>query len=343
MAARGADPWTALAGRETTMRRRKFIALLSAVSAWPQAVLAQTRKRPLVGWLYYSRNELAARYLGLVLDSLRELGQIEGRYFEMVYRSADGLVERLPRAAEEVVQLNPDIIIASATIQAVAAKKATDTIPIVVPVLADPVGLGFVASEARPGGNVTGIAPYVKGLPAKQLELAREVVPGATRIGLVDDVNDPKAHPQRREIETAGKELEIKIVPAEVRTASNIGSAYEALAAGGVEVVVVEQSSMLIVARKEIAEAAAAKKLPTVYGYREHVEAGGLISYGVNLNSCFHRAAYYVDKILKGAKPGDLPVEFPTHIELLINLKTAKALSLEIPPTLLARADEVIE
>jgi putative ABC transport system substrate-binding protein len=137
--------------------------------------------------------------------------------------------------------------------------------------------------------------------------------------------------------------LEIKIVPAEVRTASNIGSAYEALAAGGVEVVVVEQSSMLIVARKEIAEAAAAKKLPTVYGYREHVEAGGLISYGVNLNSCFHRAAYYVDKILKGAKPGDLPVEFPTHIELLINLKTAKALSLEIPPTLLARADEVIE
>jgi putative ABC transport system substrate-binding protein len=261
----------------------------------------------------------------------------------MVYRSADGLVERLPRAAEELVQLNPDIIIASATIQAVAAKKATDTIPIVVPVLADPVGLSLVASEARPGGNVTGIAPYVKGLPAKQLELAREVVPGATRIGLVDDVNDPKAHPQRREIETAGKELEIKIVPAEVRTASNIGSAYEALAADGVEVVVVEQSSMLIVARKEIAEAAAAKKLPTVYGYREHVEAGGLISYGVNLNSCFHRAAYYVDKILKGAKPGDLPVEFPTHIELLINLKTAKALSLEIPPTLLARADEVIE
>jgi putative tryptophan/tyrosine transport system substrate-binding protein len=325
------------------MRRRQFIALLSGVSAWPEAVLAQTRKRPLVGWLYYSQNELAARYLGLVLDGLRELGQIEGRDFEMVYRSADGLVERLPRAAEELVQLNPDIIIASATIQAVAAKKATDTIPIVVPVLADPVGLSLVASEARPGGNVTGIAPYVKGLPAKQLELAREVVPGATRIGLVDDVNDPKAHPQRREIETAGKELEIKIVPAEVRTASNIGSAYEALAADGVEVVVVEQSSMLIVARKEIAEAAAAKKLPTVYGYREHVEAGGLISYGVNLNSCFHRAAYYVDKILKGAKPGDLPVEFPTHIELLINLKTAKALSLEIPPTLLARADEVIE
>ena len=325
------------------MRRRQFIALLGGVSAWPQAVLAQTKKRPLVGWLYYSRNDLAARYLGLVLDGMRELGLIEGRDFEMVYRSADGHVERLPEAAEELVQLNPDIIVASASIQAVAVKKATNTIPIVVPVLADAVALGLVGSDARPGGNVTGIAPYVKGLPAKQLELAREVVPGATRIGLVDDVDDPKAHPQRREIEAAGKELKIKIVLAEVRTASDIGSAYDALAAGGVEVVVVEQSTMLIVSRKQIAEAAAAKKLPTVYGYREHVEAGGLISYGVNLNSCFHRAAYYVDKILKGTKPGDLPVEFPTNIELVINRKAAKALGLEIPPTLLARADEVIE
>jgi putative ABC transport system substrate-binding protein len=148
---------------------------------------------------------------------------------------------------------------------------------------------------------------------------------------------------QRREIEAAGKELEIKIVPAEVRNASDIGSAYDALAAAAVEVVVVEQSSMLVVARKQIAEAEAAKKLPTVYGYREHVEAGGLISYGVNLNLCFHRAAYYVDKILKGAKPGDLPVEFPTKIELAINLKTAKAIDMILPRSLLERADEVIE
>jgi putative ABC transport system substrate-binding protein len=326
------------------MRRREFIGLLASIAISPHAVLAQTtKKRPLVGWLSYGESDVAARYLGLLLKGMRELGLIEGRDFEMVYRSANFQVERLPKAAEELVQLNPDIIIAPATLQAVAAKKATDTIPIVVPVLADPVGLGFVASEARPGGNVTGIAPYVKGLPAKQLELAREVVPGATRIGLVDDVNDPKAHPQRREIEAAGKELEIKIVPAEVRTASDIGSAYDALAVGGVQVVVVEQSNMLIVSRKQIAEAAAAKKLPTVYGYREHVEAGGLISYGVNLNSCFHRAAYYVDKILKGTKPGDLPVEFPTSIELVINLKAAKSLALQISPTLIARADEVIE
>ena len=242
-----------------------------------------------------------------------------------------------------MVQLDPDIIVAPATLQAVAVKKATDTIPIVVPVLADPVELGFVKSEARPNGNVTGIAPYVKGLPAKQLELARELVPGATRIGLVDDVNDPKAHPQGREIEAAAKDLEIKLTVAEVGAPTDIGSGYDALAAAGVEVVVVEQSNMLIATRKQIAEVAAAKKLPTVYGYREHVEAGGLVSYGVNLNSCFHRAGYYVDRILKGAKPSDLPVEFPTNIELAINLNTAKALGLKIPPTLLVRADEVIE
>ena len=326
------------------MRRREFISLIGGVAAnWSLAVQAQTKKWPLVGWLWYGELDIAANYLDQFLKGMHELGLIEGRDFDMVYRSADFRPERLPKAAEELVHLNPAIIVAGATIQAVAAKKATDMIPIVVPVLADPVGLGFVTSEARPSGNVTGIAPYIEGLPAKQLELAREVVPGATRIGLVHDVTDPKAQPQRREIEAAGKELEIKIVPAEVGNASDIGSAYDALAAAAVEVVVVEQSNMLVVSRKQIAEAAAAKKLPTVYGYREHVEAGGLISYGINLNSCFHRAAYYVDKILKGAKPGDLPVEFPTKVELVINLKTAKAVGLTIPPRLLTRADEVIE
>src|SRR5262245_13729208 len=159
MATRGACAADGNAGDrlgEVTMRRREFVGVLAAIAISPQAVLAQTtKKRPLVGWLYYSRNDLAERYLGLVLDGMRELGNIEGRDFEMVFTSADGHAERLPKAAEELVQFNPNIIITSATIQAVAAKKATDTIPIVVPVLADPIGLGFVASEARPGGNVT--------------------------------------------------------------------------------------------------------------------------------------------------------------------------------------------
>jgi putative ABC transport system substrate-binding protein len=328
------------------MRRRDFVGLLGAIAAWPQTVLGQVVKpRPAVAWLGYSSKDapLILKYLGQFLGGMRDLGYTEGRDFDMIYRWANSHPDRLLPLAAELVQLDPDVILAGATIQAVAAKKATNRIPVVVPVLADPVALGFTTSDARPSGNVTGIMPYVKGLPAKQLELAREVVPGATRIGLVDDVIDPKAHPQRQEIEAAARGLEIEIVPAEVRTAADIDGAYQALAAAGVGVVVVEQSSMLIMASNLIAEAAAAKKLPSVYGYHEHVEAGGLVSYGINIEWCFHRAAYYVDKILKGAKPSDLPIEFPTHLELVINLKAAKALGLAIPPTLLARADEVIE
>jgi putative tryptophan/tyrosine transport system substrate-binding protein len=181
--------------------------------------------------------------------------------------------------------------------------------------------------------------PYLAGLPTKQLELARELVPGATRIGLLDDVTDPKARPQAREIKAAGEKLEINAVS----TAADIGQAYKTFSTGAAEIVVVEQSSMLVNASQVIAEAAAANKLPTLYGYHEHVEAGGLVSYGVNLDWCFHRQAYFIDKILKGAKPADLPFEFPTTLELWINQKTAKALGLKIPPTVLVRADKIIE
>src|SRR5215831_7503921 len=328
------------------MRRREFIGLLTVIAVCPQTVLGQTAKnRPVVAWLGWGLkdNPLNVRYLNQFLTGMRELGYVEGRDFEMVSRYADFHAERLPELAAELVQLNPDIILGGATIQALAFKQATEKIPIVGVALADPELFGFAANDARPSGNVTGITPYLKGLPAKQLELAREVVPRATRIGLLDDVTDPKAHPQRKEIEAAGLAMEIKIIPAEVRTSADLASAYQNLSASGVEVVVVEQSSMLLNARNQIAEAAAAKGLPTVYGYREHVEAGGLISYGVNLDWCFHRTAYYVDKILKGAKPSELPLEFPTNLQLLINLKTARALKLDIPLALLDRADEVIE
>ena len=283
------------------------------------------------------------RFLGQFLAGMRELGYAEGQNFEMLDRFADFQADRMPQVASDLVQLKPDVILAAATIQAVALKKATDTIPIVVGALADPIEQGLVKSYARPGGNLTGVMPYVAGLPTKQLELAREIVPGATRIGLLDDVTDPKARPQSREIKAAGEKLEINIIPAEVHTAGDIDQAYETLSTNGAEIVVVEQSSMLVNASPVIAQAAAAKKLPTLYGYHEHVEAGGLISYGVNLDWCFHRTAYYVDKILKGAKPADLPVEFPTTLELWINQKTAKALGLKIPATLLVRADKIIE
>jgi putative ABC transport system substrate-binding protein len=325
-------------------RRREFIALLCGVVASPKSVLAEPRrKRAVIAWLGTGSESDISHFIRTFLKGMEELGYAEGRDFEIAFRFAYGDYDRLPGLAAELVQLDPDIFLASATLQAVVVKKITTTIPIVVAALADPVALGLIASEARPGGNLTGISPYVKGLPAKNLELAREIIPGATRIGLVDDVSDPKATPQRREIETAGQALELKILAVEVRTADDIGPAYETLASEHVEVVIVEQSNMLFNARNEIAEAASMHGLPSIYGYREHVEAGGLVSYGVNLVWCFHRTAHYVDKILKGARPADLPVEFPTKLELVINLKTAKALGLKIPPALLIRADEVIE
>jgi putative ABC transport system substrate-binding protein len=328
------------------MRRRDFGLFVGAVAMAPRTLFAQaTAKQFRVAWLSFPTKDapLLVRYLGEFLTGMRELGYTEGQDFEMLYRFADFHADRLPQLATELVQLKPDVLFGAATINAVALKKATDTVPIVVAALADPVELGLIESYAHPGGNVTGIMPYVTGLPTKQLELARELVPGATRIGLLDDVTDPKARPQGREIRAAGEKLEIKIISGEVRTAADIGQAYETFSTGDAEIVVVEQSSMLVNASPVIAEAAAAKKLPTLYGYHEHVQAGGLISYGVNLDWCFHRAAYFVDRILKGAKATDLPVEFPTTLELWINMKAAKALGLKIPPTVLVRADKIIE
>jgi len=327
------------------MRRRDFVFLLGAAAIMPRAGLAQATPRYRIGYLVFPTKDapLGVRYLGQFLTGMRDLGYTEGQDFEMIYRFADFNADRLPPLAVELAQLKPDVLVGAATINAVALKKATDTIPIVIGALADPIELGLIKSYARPGGNVTGIMPYVKGLPTKQLEIARELVSGATQIGLLDDVTDPKAHPQRKEIEAAGQNLEIKIIPAEVRTAADIRQAYEALSTAGAEVVVVEQSSMLELARQTIAEAAAAKKLPTLYGYHEHVEVGGLISYGIDLDWCFRREAYYVDKILKGAKPADLPVEFPTTLQMWINRKTANELGLKISPTLLVRADKIIE
>jgi putative ABC transport system substrate-binding protein len=190
---------------------------------------------------------------------------------------------------------------------------------------------------------VTGITPYVEGLPAKQMELAREVMPGAARIGVLANLSDPKAPPQLHELEAAGQQLGVKVIVADVNVPDDLDGAFRTLVDQHIDVMVVLQTSMLLSERRKIAGLAATTHLPAVYGYREHVDDGGLISYRVDLRACFRRAAYYVHKILNGVAPGDLPIEFPTNLELVINLKTANALGLAVPPTLLARADEVIE
>jgi putative ABC transport system substrate-binding protein len=276
-------------------------------------------------------------------EGMRDLGYYAGRNIDIVYRFAENRLERLPILAEELVRLKPAVIMAPAVVDAVAARNATATIPIVSAALADPVNLGLVASVARPGGNVTGIMPYVDGLPAKQLELALQIVPGARRVGILGNLNDPKAPPQLRELEDAARALRVEVLVPEVRTPDDLDGAIATLANERVDVVIALQTVMLVNDRQQIAALIAAKRLPTVYGYREHVDAGGLISYGVNLNWCGRRAATFVHKILTGTVPGDLPVEFPTQIELVINLTTAKVLGLTVPPALLGRADEVIE
>jgi putative ABC transport system substrate-binding protein len=274
---------------------------------------------------------------------MRDLGYIDGRDFDLVSRYAEGFQDRLPALAQEIVDLKPDVIVAAAVNAAVPARAATSMIPIVCPAIADAVHLGLIASEARPGGNVTGIEPYVAGLPAKQMEFAREIVPGGTRIGLLTNLQDPKAPPQRQELVSAAKASELTIAEADINSPDEIEGAVETLANSRVDVVIVLQTGLLLSVGRQIAELAAAKRLPTVYGYREHVLDGGLISYGVDLSWCYRRGAYFVDKILHGTPPSELPVEFPTKMMLSVNLKTAKALRITVPPTLLGLADEVIE
>jgi putative ABC transport system substrate-binding protein len=326
--------------------RREFLgALGGTAAAWPFGVCAQVsaKKRPVIGWLSGSASKVAALFADDFLEGMRDIGYIDGRDFDLVSRYAEGFQDRLPALAQEIVDLNPEAIVAAAVNAAVPTRAATSVIPIVCPALADAVHLGLIASEARPGGNVTGIEPYVTGLPAKQMEFAREIVPGAARIGLLTNLQDPKAPPQRQELVSAAEASKLVIAEADVASPNEIEGAMETLANSQVDVVIVLQTGLLLSVGRKIAELAAAKRLPTVYGYREHVLDGGLISYGVDLRWCYRRGAYFVDKILHGIPPGELPVEFPTKMMLSINLKTAKALDLTIAPSLLATADEVVE
>jgi len=328
------------------MQRRDFITFIVGVAAthvFPAAVRAQvSKKRPLIAVLsgVTLEDNLPLR---VFMGGLRELGYVEGQNIDVVYRFAEGRLDRFSILADELIQLKPDLIVAFVTPAAVAAKSLTQTIPIVCPLLAKPIEFGLIASMSRPGGNVTGLMFRIDDLAGKQLELAAQLVPGLVRVGLIVNVAASDVIIDRQEAESAASRLGIKLIAAEVRAPNELEGAFQALSSEHVQAVVVLVDAMLFQERKRIAALAAIARLPTVYGFRDHVDAGGLISYGVNLPENFRNTAIYVVKILNGAKPGDLPVEFPNKLELVINLKAAKGLGLDIPAALLARADEVIE
>jgi putative ABC transport system substrate-binding protein len=326
------------------MRRRAFLTLLGGAAVLPAVAAAQRAERVArVGCLVTGSPDSHGAFVAALRQGLGQLGYQEGRDLILDLRWAEGHADRLPGLAEELASLKPDVVVTAVAAAAVAARRAMPTVPIVSATLADPIGLGLVASHNRPGGTVTGILFTVEGLLGKQLELAREVKPGVRRIGMLVNMLNPSNVIQRRDAEAAAPVLGIDLVPVEVRSPDGIDAAFATLARERCEFAIVFADAVFVTGRRRIAALAMAAQLPTMYGLREFAEAGGLMSYGIHVRENWRRAAYYVERILKGDKPADLPVEQPTRYELVVNLKTAQALDLTMPTNVLARADEVIE
>jgi putative tryptophan/tyrosine transport system substrate-binding protein len=324
-------------------RRREFIKLLvSATSAWPLSARAQqTGKLPTIGFLGNS-SSIESQRVAAFVQRLRELGWIDGRNLAIEYRWAEGRNERYSEAAAELVRLKVDIIVTVATPATLAAKEATTVIPIVFGAASDPVGTGLVESLARPGGNITGLSNQITDVGGKKLQFLREIVPSLRRLAILTDVGNPAAVLDMAEAQAAAHKLGLEVTISEIRRAEDIAPVFDALE-GHADALYVCVDPLLNTYRIRVNTLALAARLPTVHGLREYVEAGGLMSYGPNLPDLLRRAADFVDKILRGAKPADIPVEQPTKFDLVINLTTAKALGLTIPDSLLARANEVIE
>jgi putative ABC transport system substrate-binding protein len=323
--------------------RREFITLLGGAAAWPLAARAQQPGTlPTIGYLGSATPATQGQWVAAFVQRLRELGWIEGRTIAIEYRWAEGRAERAAEIAAELVQRKVDVIVTSGTAVVVAAMQATSVIPIVFAAAGDPVGTGLIASLARPGGNVTGLSNQVLDLAGKRLELLREIVPGLGRLALLGNVGNPVVVLDMREAQAAARTLGLEVTTLEIRRGEDIVPAFEALN-GHEEALYVVFDALVNTHRIRINTLALAARLPTMHGIRDYVEAGGLMSYGTNFPDLFRRAADYVDKILRGAKPADLPVEQPTRFDLVINLTTAKALHLKIPESFLLRADEVIE
>jgi putative tryptophan/tyrosine transport system substrate-binding protein len=323
--------------------RREFITLLGgAAAAWPLAARAQQPAMPVIGFLRFGPASGSANRVEALQTGLRELGYHEGKNIVIEFRWAE-TVDQLPELAAELARMNVDVIFAMSSTEVEAARQATNTIPIVFATHADPVGLGHVAGLARPGGSITGLTILLTDLAAKQLEILKEAVPQATRIGVLFSPTAPSHRPALQAIETAGQKLGVQLHMAPVRTAEDFDGAFAMMVRERVGGFLVVASPLSQSQRAPLAEVALKHRLPGMFGAKESVEAGGLMSYGADFNDMMRRAATYIDKILKGVKPAALPVEQASKYQLIINLKTAKALGLDVPPTLLARADEVIE
>jgi ABC-type uncharacterized transport system substrate-binding protein len=325
--------------------RREFITLLgSAAAGWPLAAPAQQQaKVPHIGFLGNSTAALEADLVGPFRDGLRDLGYEEGRNIVIEYRWAEGKYDRFPALIAELIALKVDVIVTAGTPAALAVKTATTSIPLVMVAVGDPVGTGLVASFARPGGNNTGLTSLAPELEGKRLELLREVVPKLSYIAVLWNPANAYMVTTEKEVQAAAKVLHMKVLSLGVRTPEELDTALATVLKEQPGALNVLADRLFLHNRARIVDFAAQHRLPGVHAYRELVVAGGLMSYGPSYADMHRRAAIYVDKILKGAKPADLPVQAPTKFELVINLKTAKALGLAVPPTLVALADEVIE
>ena len=327
------------------MRRREFLwAVGGTVLWWPfgAARAQQARRLPTIGFLGMLAPSAMSAWTAAFVERLRELGWIEGRSVAIEYRWAEGRSDRMADIASEFVRLKVAVIVTGGTAAVLAAKQATSVIPIVFGTAADPVGLGLVASLARPGGNVTGLSNLSADLPGKRLELLRGVVPSLRRVAVMANIGSPVGVLEMDQVRAAAGLLGLEVVSLGIRRADDISSALESLK-GGAEALYVVTDPLVNSNRIRIITLANAARLPTMHGERIYVEAGGLMSYAPNFSDLFRRAAEQVDKILRGTKPADIPVEQPTKFDLVINLTTAKALGLTVPPSLLASANEVIE
>jgi putative ABC transport system substrate-binding protein len=325
-------------------RRRFFLLSLAATLAAPRAAKAQQAKLPRLCILAADSlsSPWARRYSGFI-QGLRDLGYVDGRNITINFLSADGHYDRFPALALECVHLKPDIIVAYTTPGSLAAKNATSTIPIITGPIGDPVGTGIVASLARPGGNITGQTVMATGLSGKRLHLLKEAMPTLSRVLILSQRADPVSAVQVQELENMAGPIGVRLLNRGIGSPDELSAAAAAAVKEGAQALITTIETFFIIHRARVVELAAGHRLPAMYPVRDFVDSGGLMSYGPNTLSLYRRTAVYVDKVLKGSKPADLPVEEPTTFEFVINLKTAKALGLTIPPALLARADQVIE